>query len=192
MPPSQIDEIIPWTIPWSWVVHEENIHGVTCCEWWIWKPFHSSDPCRRRAKSSRAILSRSMNKFMQYEYFYLGIHIILIISYLNDTRQYNLSEQLLDDYHRHDIKNWSFRQMEKSEQRFIIKFFFSKALTPMQIMKNWPLYSDLQYTLLVKSMNDVPASRQVICLTRTNPDVLIFLKFWERLSLIFLMNFFSP
>jgi hypothetical protein len=40
------------------------------------------------------------------------------------------------NHDRYAAKAVLFRQMEKSEQRFVVKFFFSKALAPRKFTEN--------------------------------------------------------
>jgi ferredoxin len=72
----------------------------------------------------------------QCKYYHLMAHIIPIISYRNNIRQCGSCERLLDGHHRHHFQNPLFRQIDKSEQRFIIKFLFLKGIRFKAIHKN--------------------------------------------------------
>jgi transposase len=74
-----------------------------------------------------------MTKLSQCNYYYLEGHKYLIISYRDDFRWYTTQDCEKSNLDQHDVNLTSFRQIEKSEQRSVIKFFFLKGLAAKTI-----------------------------------------------------------
>jgi hypothetical protein len=89
--------------------------------------------CDQVSKKSTADLSCPITKLSQSNYSDSEGCKYLIISYISDFCSYTTQNRERNSDDRHDVNAEPSRQMDKLEQRFIVKFFFLKGFGSKEI-----------------------------------------------------------